>query len=401
MVDAREMTPVEIAAAAGVEPAFVQRLFELGIITGEGFTERHARRVQIARALERAGLPLEGVAEAISHDILSLDFVDQPSYDRYTALTEETFEAASARSGVPVELLLVIREALGFAPGTPSDRMRPDELAVVPLVAFMITHGFRQPVVERALRVMGDSLRRIADTEADWFNSEILRPLFEAGKTMGEIGELTADVSTGLDAVSERAILAIYRGQQSHAWMRNIFEGFENVLRAGGLHEPVDHPPAIAFLDLTGYTRLTDERGDEAAAHLAERLSRLVQRTSVQLGGRPVKWLGDGVMFWFREPAAAVVAALEMVAGAATEGLPPARVGVHTGPVLFQEGDYFGRTVNLASRIADYARPGEVLVTSDVVDASAAAKVAFREIGPVELKGMSEPVVLFAASRES
>src|SRR5207344_2335494 len=119
--------------------------------------------------------------------------------------------------------------------------------------------------------------------------------------------------------------------------------------------------------DLTGYTRFTAERGDKAAAELAETLRRLVQRTSVEHGGRPVKWLGDGVMFHFRDPGPAVVAALEMIDGIATAGLPPAHVGLHAGPVLFQDGDYFGRTVNVASRIAGYARPGEVVVSQAVV----------------------------------
>src|SRR5206468_7252037 len=134
----------------------------------------------------------------------------------------------------------------------------------------------------------------------------------------------------------------------------------------------LERPPAMCFLDITGYTRITQERGDAAAADVAERLGRLVQRTSVQHGGRPVKWLGDGVMLYFRDPGPGVVAALDMVDGVTDAGLPPAHVGLHAGPVLFQEGDYFGQTVNLASRIADYARPGEVLVTQQVVDASTA-----------------------------
>ena len=83
-----------------------------------------------------------------------------------------------------------------------------------------------------------------------------------------------------------------------------------------------------------------------------------------------MKWLGDGVMFHFREPAAAVLAAVAMVAVVGSQGLPPAHVGIHAGPVVFQEGDYFGRTVNLAARIAEYARPGEVLVSQEVVDAA-------------------------------
>jgi adenylate cyclase len=390
----------EIAEDADVEVEFVDRLVALGIVSTEGGNlGGDVRRAQIAHALETAGLPLDGIAEAVSRGYLSLDFIDQPSYVRYASLTDETFADASTRTGVPIELLLVIREAMGFAPGSATDRLRADELAVVPFVEFMVTRGFRTPLIERTLRVTGDSLRRIADTEADWFNSEILRPLLAAGKSMTEVGHLTAELSTTLDPITDRALLAIYHGQQSHTWLRNIFEGFETTLAAGGLHRPVEHPPAVCFLDLTGYTRLTDERGDEAAAQLAERLGRLVQRTSVQYGGRPVKWLGDGVMFWFREPGPAVVAALEMVAGAAGEGLPPAHVGLHAGPVLFQEGDYFGRTVNIAARIAEYARQGEVLVSADVVEASTSAGMTFREIGPVELKGMSEPIRLYVAAK--
>ena len=74
-------------------------------------------------------------------------------------------------------------------------------------------------------------------------------------------------------------------------------------------------------------------------------------------------------------PGPAVLAALQMVQGVAGAGLPAAHVGLHAGPVLFQEGDYYGRTVNVAARIADYARPGEVLVTQEVVDASRSARL--------------------------
>ena len=88
-----------------------------------------------------------------------------------------------------------------------------------------------------------------------------------------------------------------------------------------------------------------------------------------------------------------------MVEGVAAQGLPPARVGIHSGAVIFQEGDYFGRTVNIAARITDYARPGEVLVSQEVLDASAEAPVTFTEIGPVELKGVSGTVRLHAARR--
>ena len=82
-----------------------------------------------------------------------------------------------------------------------------------------------------------------------------------------------------------------------------------------------------------------------------------------------------------------------------SHGLPPAHVGIHAGPVVFQEGDYFGQTVNMASRIAADARHGEVLVSQEVVDASGGTDVIFTEIGPVELKGVSGAMRLHAAFR--
>jgi adenylate cyclase len=102
-------------------------------------------------------------------------------------------------------------------------------------------------------------------------------------------------------------------------------------------------------------------------------------------------------MFHFRDPGPGVRSALEMVNGLAAAGLPPAHVGLHTGPVLFQEGDYFGQTVNVTARIADYARPGEVLVSQAVADASHESGIAFQDIGPVELKGVAGTTHLLRA----
>ena len=80
-------------------------------------------------------------------------------------------------------------------------------------------------------------------------------------------------------------------------------------------------------------------------------------------------------------------------------GLPPAHVGLHAGPVVFQAGDYFGRTVNIAARISDYARPGEVLVTQETVDLSRSPEVTFTDLGRIDLKGIAEPLHLHAAHR--
>jgi hypothetical protein len=127
----------------------------------------------------------------------------------------------------------------------------------------------------------------------------------------------------------------------------------------------VPRPPAICFVDLTGYTQLTEERGDEVAARVAGRLAWLVNDVARSRGGRPVRWLGDGGLFHLREPWMAVIAGLDMVECAPAVDLPPAHVGIHTGPVISQDGDVYGRTVNVAARIASYAQAGQVVVSEE------------------------------------
>jgi adenylate cyclase len=211
--------------------------------------------------------------------------------------------------------------------------------------------------------------------------------------------EAQADLGSVIAPLMEQTLLAIYHGQQEHAWTNGALEDVESALEKAGLHRRLHRPPAVCFLDITGYTRLTEERGDEAAADLASRLATLVRRCSREHGGQPVKWLGDGVMFYFPDPASSVQAALEMVEVVAPHELPPAHVGIHAGPVVFQEGDYFGRTVNVAARMAEYARPGEVLVSEEVVGLAKGTPVTFTDVGPIELKGVSGTIRVYSARR--
>jgi adenylate cyclase len=379
-------------------------LVELGILTpaaGDAFSPGDVLRARWLQSLERAGVPLEGLAAAVRDGALSFSFLDVAAYERFAGLSGTTFQELSARTGIPMELLMVVREAFGFAEPRPQDTVREDELSVVPLIQLQLAKGVRPMVIERWLRVYGDGLRRIAETEAAWWNSEVEKALLESGMSEGEMLQAQADLGSQMSPLIEQALLAVYHGQQEHAWTQVFVEHVEGALEAAGLYRRLDRPPAMCFLDLTGYTRLTEERGDAAAADLAARLAGLVRRSSQQHGGTPVKWLGDGVMFHFEEPGDAVLTAVEMAGAVGRHGLPPAHVGIHAGPVVFQEGDYFGRTVNLAARIAEYARPDEVLVSQEVVDAAEGGPVTFTEIGPVELKGVPGTPRLYIARRSA
>jgi adenylate cyclase len=397
-------TRQEVAQRAGVDPDYLDRLVELGILTPDAanaFSPGDALRARWLQSLEQVGVPLQEMAAAVRDGALSFSFMDVAAFDRFAGLSDTTFQQLSARTGIPLELLMVVREAVGFAEPRPQDHVREDELSVVPLIQLQLAEGVRPVVIERWLRVYGDSLRRIAETERGWWNSEIMMPLLKSGTAEAEMLQAQADLGSRMTPLIEQALLAIYHGQQEHAWNQGFVELVESALERAGLHSRLDRPPAVCFLDITGYTRLTEERGDAAAADLAARLAGLVRRSSQEHGGTPVKWLGDGVMFYFREPGASVLAAVEMVEAVGRHGLPPAHVGVHAGPVIFQDGDYFGRTVNLAARIAEYARPGEVLASQEVVDAADGGPVTFTEVGPVELKGVSGTLRLYTARRRA
>jgi adenylate cyclase len=226
-----------------------------------------------------------------------------------------------------------------------------------------------------------------------------MAPLLASGVDQQTAQERAAQLSSDFLPLVDPALMAAYRRQQELSWIEQLVEGIEAALEeTGGLGRP-ERVPAMCFLDLVGFTRLTEDRGDQVAAELAEALAILVNRSSRQYGGVPVKWLGDGVMVHFREPARAVLAALGMVEQLPEAGLPPAHVGVAAGPVVVQGGDYFGRTVNLAARIAAYASASRVLVSERVAERAPPQGVAFVELGQVQLQGIAHPIRLLEARR--
>src|SRR6266487_1267445 len=219
----------------------------------------------------------------------------------------------------------------------------------------------------------------------------------QAGLQMGGSASAIRAGRGSFAFLEDAPLLAIYRRQQELVWTEDLVERIESELDAAGVLGRPGRVPAMSFLDLVGYTRLTEEQGDAAAAELAGTLGVLVDRSSREHGGVPVKWLGDGVMVHFGEPAGAVRSALHLVEQLPRAGLPPAHVGVAAGPVVVQGGDYFGRTVNLAARIAARAGAGQVLVSDSVVESASPTGVSFVERGRLRFKGITRPVRVLEA----
>jgi hypothetical protein len=172
----------EVARRAGVEPEFVDRLAQLGILkpgSDGAFSSGDVLRARWVQGFEQAGVPLEAIAAAIRDGALSFSYLDAVAFDRFAPLSGTTFRELSERTGVPVDLLKVVREALGFAEPRPEDHMREDELVVVPVIELQLSSGFRPVVIERWLQAYGDGLRRIAETETAWWRTEVELPLLE------------------------------------------------------------------------------------------------------------------------------------------------------------------------------------------------------------------------------
>jgi DNA-binding transcriptional MerR regulator len=189
----------EVAQRAGVDPDYVDRLVELGILTpgpGDAFSPGDALRARWVQSLERAGVPLEGMAAAVRDGALSFSFMDATAFDRFAGLSDTTFHQLSERTGIPMDLLKVVREAVGFAEPRSEDHVREDELSVVPAIEPQLSTGFRPAVIERWLRAWADSLRRGAETEADWRKTEVEQRLLEGGMTEAQMLEAQADLGS-------------------------------------------------------------------------------------------------------------------------------------------------------------------------------------------------------------
>jgi class 3 adenylate cyclase len=390
-----------LAERAGVAVDYVRRLVDLGILAAPDadstFSEGDIRRVRLVHGLEAGGLPLEEMATAVRDGDLSLAFLDLPSWDWFGGFIGTSYEELAEQAGVSLELLQAIRESMGFARPEPEDPVHEEMMDSIPVLKVALGAGADPLAIERLVRVWGESMRRISEASSTFYHTQIEMPLLRSGMSEGQVLMAANEaVAAGIPDL-DRALISMYHGQSEHTWLANVIESVEVILEKMGLHHTITEPPAMCFLDLSGYTRLTEERGDDAAAETAATLGRLVQHGASDHGGRAVKWLGDGVVLYFTDSGRAVISALELVERVPAAGLPPAHAGIDAGPVVIEDGDYFGRTVNTAARIASHAGPGQVLVSENVVRSTDDRTIRFDPLGPVELQGLPRPIPLLRA----
>lgn len=345
------------------------------------------------------GIDEDAVATALASGELSLGYVEAGG--RRPPRSDRTFDDLSEEIGLPYPLLERLYVAFGLPRPSRGELVREEDLRFIKAVPVLFTAGVDEGDILRLARVWGESARKVAQFQTHYLHQAIEGPFRQLG--LGDNAALEAAISeVGLRVGRQGEDLLgwLFRRHSEKYELEHMFGHLETALESAGVHRKQERrPQASVFADLTGYTRLTEEAGDEVATSVSLRLADLVTEIASRHGGVVVKMLGDGVHFHFDDPHSAVTASLDVVDEVGPAGLPPAHIGVNAGPVIYDEGDYFGRTVNIAARIAAQAGAGQVYVGEDVVPLVEPRDFRLVEVGAFELKGISTPVKVFQAIR--
>lgn len=359
--------------------------------------------VKMASALLEAGVPAGSIERAATEGLLSFRRTDEYLPHESGPRSERTFAEFQASAGPRAELLPAVYEVLGLPKPNPSAPIHLDEEAIFERFLDAWAMSPDEDSVIRAGRLMAQGTRAAMLGWMDLQDEQLAEPARER-LLRGELEEFPDDVrlafikATGLAPEMFTWLSARYLEQRS---VSGIVEGFERFLASRGL-APIPEPPsppAIVFVDLSGFTRMTRERGDASAVAAATSLQRHADAIATRHGGRLVKLLGDGAMLRLTDATVGVDAALDLVETMSGQGALSSHAGVHAGPVIERDLDVFGQTVNLASRIADAAGPGEVLASQAVADVAGDGAFGFERMQDAELKGLPGPIALFRVTR--
>ena len=401
-VDADRLGAEEVAERAGISADRLRELVELGLLApADGtFRRRDVMRARVVGELESKGLDLRALASAHASGHLTLGYLE--SAGRRHPRLEQTFGEFSEDIGIPIDTVQSLYMAFGLPRPREDEHVREDDEPILRALPVLFGAGVGEGDVLRAVRIWGDSARRIAQFQSHYFHNTVEEQFRRRGLRDNEAFEAAIqEVGLRMGHSGEQMLGWLFRRHGEVFFTEHLFEHVESALSEAGVHQLSPRGvEAAAFADLSGYTRLTEEAGDDEAARVSVTLAQLVSEVAAEHRGEVVKMLGDGVHFHFRDPGDAVRASLEIVDAVGPRGLPPAHVGVNAGPMIYDEGDYFGRTVNIAARIAAQAPGDRVFVGETLVVGVQPRGFQLREVGRFDLKGIAEPVTLYEAVRD-
>lgn len=387
-----EISLAEAGRIAAVSTSTLKRWADDGLIPLEGrrWTRASAAQARVIARMRERGYSVDAIREAARGGRLAFGYAEdifQVPEGHYTQ------EQAAELTGLEPELIDRLMTLLGTPMGA-EGRLNEQDLGAMRHCANVLASGFPLVAFLQLVRVYAQSIRRVADAEVRLFHLYIHEPLMQDEvpplEIAEEMGELAADlipVTGPLMEYMHNRYLRFYIEQDVVGHMETDIGGAGRGLARVSM--------TFCFVDLTGFTRYTEEEGDEEALDMIERFVDTVEAT-LPNEATLVKTIGDEVMVVSPEPATLTEWAVGFLA--LFQERPQPRVGLHYGAAVFRDGDYFGGDVNLAHRVVTRALGGEVLVTEALVKAIKDSDfLRFDPIGEVVLKGFPDPISLYTA----
>lgn len=353
------------------------------------WTAAAAAQARVVSRMRERGYSLEDLKEAGREGRLAFGYTEE----LFTGAEEVvTIEQAAEETGLEPELVERILVILGTPMG--QRELSRNDLAALRHCARVLAAGFPLVAFLQLVRVYAQSMRRIADAEVRLFHLYVHEPLIRDAvpelEMAEEMGELAADIlplAAPLTEYLHQRYLRFFVEQDvvGHMEADQALDTAE--IELGHVHV------TLCFIDLTGFTRYTEEEGDIEALDVVENFVANVEAT-LPREATIVKTIGDEVMVVSPDPGSLTEWAVGFLSRFPQR--PQPRVGIHYGDAVYRDGDYFGSQVNLVHRVVNRALAGEVLVTDAVCEAIVDREpLRFEPIGEVTLKGFPAPTELF------
>src|SRR4051794_19160565 len=358
-----------------------------GLLDGLEGEEREAR-LRLLEKLSEAGVSDGELRKAVEEQRLALLPVERALGAERTLTAEE----AASRADVPVDFVKRHRRALGLPITDEGGAFSEEDVDVLKDLKQFIDAGLDEDGIEDATRVVGESMSRVARTVAQLTAASLLRP----GVTEHDLGLGFAEAARQLVPLFGKQLEFVFKQQLLELVRTEMISRQE---LASGL--PDAETINVSFADLVGFTKLGEELPPEEIGRVAGRLGELAADVA-EPPVRLVKTIGDAAMLVSPETEPLVRVTLDLVRAAddAGEEFPMLRAGVARGEAIPRGGDWYGRPVNVASRVTGVARPGSVL-TTDSVHEEVEGAFDWSFAGKKKLKGVKDPVPLFRAREKS
>ena len=358
------------------------------------WTTAAAAQARVVGRMRERGHSLQELRRAVREGRLAFGYVEDllPGRERVLSRSE-----AAEQAGLEEALIERLMALLG-TPTAIEGTLNDQDLVAMERIAEVLRAGFPLVALLQLIRVYAQSIRKIAEAEVRLFHLYVHEPLIRQGVDALQMAEEMEGLARDLLPITSPLMEYIHQRYLRFYIEQDVVGHMEAEL--GGQRQLGRVQMAFCFVDLTGFTRYTEEEGDEEAFDLVERFVETVEAT-LPAEATIVKTIGDEVMIVSPDP----VTLTEWAVGFLTlfQERPQPRVGVHYGRAVYRDGDYFGTEVNLTHRVVARALGGEVMVTTAVVDGIGRSDyLEFDPIGEVDLKGFPQPVELFVARpRES